>query len=261
MDLVIVGMGRAGGALARASAAAGHRITGVLSSRPSVSTLSWEEPLPGCDLVIVAVSDSAIGEVAERLAPLWVRSHPAVHLSGFVSVGALEPIAARGAEVGSFHPLQTLPDPESGAAALAGAWAAVTAAEPLAEVLEEYAASLGMRAFRLADRARPLYHAAAAAAANYVVESLAVAADLLDAAGVPGRVVEPLTSRVFENVFRLGPESALTGPIARGDIATVHGQLQAAASVSPRLGEEFRHLAEATALRVGVDLSREERRP
>jgi predicted short-subunit dehydrogenase-like oxidoreductase (DUF2520 family) len=256
MDLVFVGMGRAGGSLARASETAGHSILGVLSRREA--TISWEEPLPRCDLVLITVSDTSISDVAERLAPNWDPTNPAVHVSGFVSVDALESLAAGGARVGSFHPLQTLPDPERGAEALAGAWAAVSAGEDLRPDLEEYALSLGMHPFELPDGAKPLYHAAAAAAANYVVETLAVAGDLLAAAGVPAEVMQPLTRRVVENVFSAGAKAALTGPIARGDLPTVRGQIRAAESVSPRLGGEFRLLAEATALRVGIDLSADE---
>lgn len=254
MDLVFVGMGRAGGSLTRASTAAGHDVVGVLSRRPEESTLSWDDRLPSCDLVLLTVSDSAIAAVADRLAPQWDPDNPAVHVSGFMPVEALRPLADRGAEVGSFHPLQTLPDAERGAEALAGAWAGLTAAGRLGTLLAEYAGSLGMRSFRLEDEVKPLYHAAAAAAANYVVESLGISSDLLEAARVPVEAMKPLTRRVVDNVYAVGAEAALTGPIARGDVATVRGQLRAAQSVSPRLGREFRLLAEATALRAGVEL-------
>ncbi|MGH8912299.1 MAG: DUF2520 domain-containing protein, partial [Acidimicrobiia bacterium] len=101
---------------------------------------------------------------------------------------------------------------------------------------------------------KPAYHAAAAAAANYVVESLAVSAELLAAAGVDHRVMEPLTRRVVENVFEVGPEAALTGPIARGDLETVAGQMATADGISASLGRQFRLLAQATAARVGIEL-------
>lgn len=257
MDLIIVGMGRAGGSLARAAVEAGHTLGGVLSRRrPDLEpVLDWDVPLPACDLIVLAVSDGAIPEVAGRLAPVWPGTTPAVHLSGFVSVDALDPLAGLGATVGSFHPLQTLPDPERGAAALAGSWAALTISDAaLEDLLAGFARSLGMRSFILADPAKPAYHAAAAAAANYVVEALAVASDLLAAAGVDAGVVEPLTRRVVENVFAVGAEAALTGPIARGDLATVAGQQAAADEISPDLGEQFRLLARATAIRAGVDL-------
>lgn len=257
MQLVIVGAGRAGGSLALAGAAAGHEIVGVLSRSPQPygPALGWDEPLPPCDLALFAVSDSSITEVAANLAPRWSSSHPAVHLSGFVSVAALGPIADRDAPVGSFHPLQSLPDAERGAVALTGAWAGITTVDDrLRWLLEDLAVSLDMRPFGLDDGAKAVYHAAAAAASNYVVESLAVSADLLDAAGIDHRVMEPLTRRVVENVFALGPAAALTGPIARGDLDTVDGQLAAADQVSPGLGRQFRLLARATAERVGIEL-------
>lgn len=243
--------------MARASQAAGHRLVGTLSRSESTDpgpALSWDEPLPECDLVIVAVTDAAIGEVAARLAPVWRPETPVVHLSGFTSLSELDPLAATGAAVGSFHPLQTLPDPERGAAALRGAFVAVTAPPDLSETLGSLARSLGLRPFALADEAKPLYHAAAAAAANYVVEALAVAQDLLAAADVDWQVVEPLTRAVVDNVFAMGPSAALTGPIARGDLGTVAGQQAAADSVSVTLGDQFRHLSRATARRVGLDL-------
>ena len=257
MDLVIVGGGRAGGALALASTTAGHRLVGLLTRRETDlgPPLSWDEPLPVCDLVLVAVTDDAIADVAQQLADIWHGDPVVAHLSGFVSVQALQPLTAVGARVGSMHPLQTLPDPASGARALAGAWAAITTEHQLAsEVLTAFARSLGMRPFELADEAKPTYHAAAAAAANYVVESLAVASDLLSSADVPFEVVEPLVRAIVDNVFATGPDAALTGPIARGDAATVAGQLAAAAAVSPTVARQFRLLAEATAERVGMTL-------
>lgn len=253
MDLVIVGPGRAGGSLALAARAGGHDVVGVLSRSPTAfgRPLSWDAPLPRCDLLVVAVSDSAIEAVSERLAPWVGEVDAAVHLSGFVSVEALDQIAAAGLPTGSFHPLQTLPDPVQGSESLEGAWVAVTAGPGLSSRLTDLAHSLGMQPFPLADTAKPLYHAAAAASANYVVESLALAADLLAAADVPFEAIEPLTRRVVDNVFALGPAASLTGPIARGDMATVAGQIAAAHGVSDSVGEQFRALAEATALRVG----------
>ena len=255
MDLVFVGAGRAAGSMALASEAAGHRIVGFLTRRPTElgKALSWSRPLPPCDLILVAVSDDAIAAVAERLVPLRTGGTVVAHLSGFVSVAALRPLGEGG--IGSLHPLQTLPDASRGSQAIGGAWAAITAVEgSVGRVLSDYAESLGMRPFELADNAKPLYHAAAAAAANYVVESLAVSADLLEAAGVPLEVMEPLTRAIVNNVFTRGPASSLTGPIARGDRDTVFGQIEAANSVSSSLGSQFRLLAQATAERVGMSL-------
>ncbi|MGA7271628.1 MAG: DUF2520 domain-containing protein [Acidimicrobiia bacterium] len=257
MDLVIVGAGRAAGSLALASLRAGHQLVGILARRPAGfgPALDWETPLPASDLVLVAVSDSAITEVAHRLAPHWRGRTPAVHLSGFTSIAALDPIAALGASTGSFHPLQSLPDPVRGSQALGGAWAAITTSDPtLSELLHTFAASLEMRPFLLADGDKALYHAAASAAANYLVEALAVCRDLLEGADVPFAVMEPLARTVLGHVFETDPDTALTGPIVRGDLPTVVGQIRAAQDLSPSLGRQFRLLAQATAARVGLEL-------
>ena len=174
----------------------------------------------------------------------------AVHLSGFVPISALTPLADRGIRIGGFHPLQTLPDPVSGSAALAGSYVGIDGDEASVELLTRFALSLGMEPFRLDDAMRPAYHAAAASAANFVITSLAVAGDLFTHAGVDPRVARPLVGRAVANYFERGAD-ALTGPIARGDTLTVRGHLAAANQVSEEVGRQFRLMAEATAIRAG----------
>lgn len=206
--------------------------------------------MPPADLLLIAVGDEAIPEVARSLA-LRAGSVPvAAHLSGFTPITALLPLAETGAEIGGFHPLQTLPDPVSGAAALAGSHAGVGGEGLAFETLTGLATSLGMEWFRLSDEMRPAYHAAAAAAANFVITSLSLAADLFEAAEVDPGVAQPLVRRAVANFFEKGT-SALTGPIARGDTVTVRGHLEAAQQISAEVGRQFRLLAEATAIRAG----------
>jgi predicted short-subunit dehydrogenase-like oxidoreductase (DUF2520 family) len=254
LNLIIVGTGRAGGSLANASRAPGHRVVGALTRSDRGAAygppLIWDEPLPAADLVLVAVRDDAIGAVAERLAGTCGEVGGVAHLSGATSVDALAPIGAE-CPVGRFHPLQTLPDAVTGGGALAGSWVAITADEPLGSVLRGYAGSLGMKPFPLADELRAPYHAGASAASNFLVETLAVARDLLAAAGVPFDVARPLVEQVVANTFRLGPDAALTGPVARGDIATVRAQQVAAAASG--IGDEFALLVAALARRTGQD--------
>jgi predicted short-subunit dehydrogenase-like oxidoreductase (DUF2520 family) len=216
--------------------------------------LFWELALPAADLLVISVRDDAIAAVAGRLAGLSGAIPYAVHLSGFTSVVALEPLSRSGTKVGSFHPLQTLPNPETGSEALAGAWVAVTAEEPLRSVLFGLASDFSMHPIDVEDRAKPAYHAGAAAASNFLVAALAVAHDLLEAAGVPFAAAEALSRQVVANAFALGPTSALTGPIARGDETTVAGHLAAAWEVSESIGHQFRLMAEATAIRAGTRL-------
>jgi predicted short-subunit dehydrogenase-like oxidoreductase (DUF2520 family) len=117
---------------------------------------------------------------------------------------------------------------------------AVTTDDPaLHGRLEELARSIGAHPFDLADGSRATYHAAAAAAANYLVACLWLAGDLFRAAGVPFEAARPLVEAVVANVFELGPERALTGPIARGDTGTVIAQLEAVARHLPEAAVDF----------------------
>jgi predicted short-subunit dehydrogenase-like oxidoreductase (DUF2520 family) len=238
-------------ALAIAASDAGHEISAVVARRAAAASaaagrfdgaaaLGPGEDLPASDLLVVAVRDDVIGDVARALAPCAGAVRVAVHLSGLRPVADLDALAERGLATGSFHPLQTLPTPEAGAARLAGCWVAVTAPDPgVAGLLGALAASIGAHPFPLADDAKPLYHAAAAAAANYPLACLAMAADLFDEAGVPFAASRPLVEAVVANAFDLGPAAALTGPIARGDVGTVAAQLRAVSSKAPRWRETF----------------------
>ena len=262
MDVILAGPGRAGLALCLAMVEAGHHLVGVLARRfegleaasatlPVGRWLEWHEPLPGADLLLVAVSDDAIAEVAGRLAPFAGAVGGAVHLSGLTSVGALGPLAC---PIGSFHPLQTLPNPRDGAARLRGAWVAVTTADDaLFNRLVGLARSIGCRPFALADDRKALYHAAATAASNYPVAALAMARRLFEAAGVGFGVAEPLVRATVDNALALSPEAALTGPVARGDAGTVAAQVEAVRRAAPDLAEDFVAFVRATARLAGTE--------
>jgi len=257
MRIALVGPGRAGTALAIALHRAGHNIVAVVArereraaeaaARFGATPILIGEPIPPVDLVVIAVRDHAIAAVAEALAPLVGDAGGVVHLSGATSVDALAPIRERGVETGSFHPLQTLPGLEAGAARLDGAWVAVTAAPPLRETLHELAQSFGGRPFDLDEEQKAIYHAAAAAAANFPLAALAVSRDLFEAAGVPFEAARPLVEAVIANAFEHGPAQSLTGPVARGDVDTVAAQLAAIAQRAPRWGKAFRSFVSATA--------------
>lgn len=238
MNLTIVGPGRAGMSLALAAAAAGHAVVGIVArtaeaaEQPAGSVgaaaLAIGDELPPSDLVVLAVRDDAITAVAAALAGTVARCRAAVHVSGLAPVSALDPLADSDLSVGSFHPLQTLPTPEAGATRLAGSWIGITTDIPaLEERLESLARSMGAHPFALPDEAKATYHAGAAAAANFPLAALAMASDLFEQAGVPWEAARPLVEAVIANAFELGPRAALTGPVARGDVATVKGQFDA----------------------------------
>lgn len=189
-----------------------------------------EEP----ELVLLCVPDGAIAEVARGLATgPWV-----AHVSGATPLSALDPHERRF----SVHPLQTFTR-SRGAEQLDGAWGAVTAeteeALALAHLLAE---TLGLRSFELADDARTLYHSGAVFASNYVVALEHAAALLFESAGAPREALVPLMERTIENGFEL------TGPIARGDWATVAAHREAIRAARPELEHLYETLAGATVL-------------
>ena len=185
------------------------------------------------ELALLCVPDSAIAEVARSLSPgPWV-----AHVSGATSLSALDPHERRF----SLHPLQTFTRAR-GPEQLDGSWAAVTAESAEArELAFELARVLGLEPFELEDAERPLYHAGAVVASNYLVTLHEAAAGLVAAAGAPPEALEPLMRRTIENGFEL------TGPIERGDWATVEAHREAIRRVRPDLEPLYDVLAEATA--------------
>ena len=184
------------------------------------------------ELVLLCVPDAAIAEVAASIEPgPWV-----AHVSGATPLAALAPHARRF----GVHPLQTFTT-AGGPEQLDGAWAAVTAETAAAREAGLWLAeTLGLRPFELADSARTLYHAGAVFASNYLVTVHRAASLLFDAAGAPPEALEPLMRRTIENGFEL------TGPIARGDWATVEAHRAAIRAGRPELDHLYETLAGAT---------------
>jgi predicted short-subunit dehydrogenase-like oxidoreductase (DUF2520 family) len=187
----------------------------------------------GAELHLLCVPDRAIAEVASAIEPgPWV-----AHVSGATPLAALDPHARRFC----VHPLQTIVHGR-GPEQLDGAFAAVTAEDDEALGLGfELARLLGLLPFALADEAKPLYHAAAALASGYLVTLYRSAALLFEEAGAPPAGLVPLMTRTIDNSFEL------TGPIARGDWATVESHVGAIREHRPELEPLYRALAEATA--------------
>ena len=185
------------------------------------------------ELVLLCVPDGAIAEVAASIEPgPWV-----AHVSGATPLAALAPHARRF----SVHPLQTFTR-SRGPEQLDGAWAAVCAetGDALAAGFA-LAETLGLRPFELDDSARTLYHAGAVFVSNYLVTLHAAAAELFESAGAPPEALEPLMRRTIENDFEL------TGPISRGDWATVEAHRAAIRAARPELEQLYETLAGATA--------------
>ncbi len=208
MNIVIVGAGRAGTSLAKALSLAG----------PTVQLVHHNEipSLHEADAVVLCVPDDAIATVAATLPPT---SAVVMHVAGSRTLEVLTPHA----RVASMHPLVALPNEEIGTARLAGATFAV-AGDPLARTLVEL---VGGKAIDVADEDRAAYHAAACVAANHLVTLLASVGEIAASIGMELEDFLPLAQNALSDVIELGPLRALTGPAARGDVATLDAHLEA----------------------------------
>lgn len=250
----IVGAGRLGATLAVSFRRAGADLVGFVcatlagSARaeavlgtpatPDVETLLAAGP----DLVILAVPDDRLPAVARQVAALLAaearsgrgaRRVAVMHTSGATSLQVLDGCAAAGATVLAFHPLQTFADPLTGPERLAASAVAITTQTEAGRLLgRRLALAVGARPFALADHERVLYHAAACLASNYLVTLVDVAADLFHRAGLPPDAgldaFMPLVQGTVDNLLAGGDAAlALTGPLSRGDVATIQAHIDA----------------------------------
>jgi predicted short-subunit dehydrogenase-like oxidoreductase (DUF2520 family) len=241
--IAIVGAGRAGGALAAALAVAGRPVVAIASRDPGragvLAARVGARPAPtalaairAADLTFLTVPDAALIAVAASVAATGaaLRGHGVAHCSATLDLDALAALRVTGAAVGSLHPLQALAGVES-APLLRGALMAIDADPALRSPLRRIVLDLGGRPIELRRGSRAPYHAAAVLAGNAPLALLAAAAELLVAAGLePATAEEGLISLMegaLANARRVGPRAALTGPVVRGDTATIASHLAA----------------------------------
>jgi predicted short-subunit dehydrogenase-like oxidoreductase (DUF2520 family) len=212
----------------------------------------------GTRAVLLAVPDDQIADVAQALAQMGPAPEGcvALHLAGAVSTEPLAPLHAVGYAVGSLHPLQAVADPWTGGDRLIGSAFALGGEPAALAVARRLVYALGGRPLVIPANQRVNYHAAAVVASNYLVTLASTAVRMLREVGVDEAdalpAILPLMRGTLENLEHLGLASALTGPIARGDIDTVRAHL---ARLSPQdrelycaLGRETLQLAFAAGL-------------
>ncbi len=203
------------------------------------------------DVWMLAVPDDRIGEVAQQLASGAALKNAVVfHCSGAKASSELAALRAAGAFVASVHPVRSFADPQQVAAAFDGTFCGVEGDAQALAVLTPAFEAIGARTVGIDAAAKTVYHAASVFASNYLTTVLDAALRAYQAAGVPLEVARelarPLASETLANVFRLGPEAALSGPIARGDTATVARQQAAVGRWDPATGDLYEALATAT---------------
>ncbi|MBB1516765.1 DUF2520 domain-containing protein [Tessaracoccus sp. MC1679] len=229
LRVALVGGGRLGTALTTSLRESGWDVQGPLGRGADPRTAG---------IVLLCVPD---GQIADAAAGLTPRADLLVgHCSGATPLDVLGPHEALG-----LHPLMAVP--ASGATVFAGATAAVAGTTTRAlEAATALATSLGMTPVEIADDARPAYHAAASVASNFLLTLEDLAERLAASAGVPRERLVPMVRATVENWAREGAAPVLTGPVARGDHATVARQRAAVEQLSPADLDLFDAMVAAT---------------
>ena len=210
----IIGGGRAGGSLHAALVEAGWVVGAPLGRADDVAAAAG-----GVDLLVIATPDAAVADVAASVEP--VADTVVAHLSGSLGLAPLAPHARRAV----VHPLVALPDVARGARRLVGAWFGVAATgDPFAR---EVVAALKGRSLAVAEDDWVRYHAAAVIAANHLVALLGQVERVAGSIGAPLEAYLALAQGSLDDVAEVGPAAALTGPVRRGDHATVARHLAA----------------------------------
>jgi len=265
----LVGPGRLGTLVAHALTASGIPVVRVAGgSAPSrarlqaalagVRDVPLEEVAQGVDLVVVATPDGAIAEVVDHLvrADALDESHGVIHLAGVHGLAPLRRAGLAGARIAALHPVVTAPVGATDPTLLHGvAWAVTTVAGDRAWA-HGIVEGLGGDAFDVPEEDRVRYHAALALASNAVGAAVVAARRILLAAGIdaPARLLGPLAHASVDTAAAAGA-GALTGPVVRGDVATVAAHLAALATDLPEVAVAYRDLSRVVlaAVRPGLD--------
>ena len=256
-SIAVIGAGRLGSSLAVALDAAAYPTHAIASRDPaSAEALAarlgdWANPMTpagavdASELVFLTVPDAEIAPLAASLP--WRAGQAVVHCSGAFGLDALAPATDAGAVAGCFHPLQTFPSRDAEPWRFEDVACGIEGADPLGTTLELLASDLGAGVVRLEGVDRGLYHAAAVFSSNYTVAVAAAAQRAWTLAGLPieqaQSALSPLQLAAARNVSAGDLADVLTGPIARGDIATIERQLSTLdGDADSELGQLYRQL-------------------
>lgn len=212
----------------------------------------WAE-MRVADVCMIGTPDDQIGIACDMLARSGLLRPGTIvfHCSGALPSSVLHQAQAFGALVASVHPIRSFAGAEQVAAGFAGTYCGIEGDAMAVERLSLAFSSIGARLVSVDAALKSVYHSAAVFASNYLVTLLDVAVEAYVKSGVPReealKLMEPLVRGAVDNVFRLGTTEALTGPIARGDIATVLRQYRAVSAWDTRIGALYKRLGKLTA--------------
>jgi len=260
-----IGAGPVGTAFGVRLSQRGYEIIGIFDVSQEAAS-SFAEAVPGAkvyqngqelvdaaDLMFITTPDDIIPKAAGQFT--WHSGQSAVHCSGASTVHSLDAAAKQGASVGSIHPCQTFAGREQAIANLPGSTFAIEAEEPLRTTLTQMAQALDGDWLYLTAEDKALYHAAACIACNYFYTLVKLAADLWQNFGKTTeeatRAYIPLLQGAVNNIANVGFPGCLTGPIARGDVATIRRHLAALEKYAPELLTMYKVLGRHT-ISIGV---------
>ena len=214
--------------------------------------LTADAALAAADIYLIATPDDQIAACCAQLSASGrvVPGTVVFHCSGALPASALQAAIACGAAVASVHPIRSFALPEQVAASFAGTWCGMEGDARALAVVAPLFAAIGAQRIDIDPSAKTVYHAAAVFASNYLVTVLDVAVQAYARAGIPEKValqiMEPLVRKTVDQVFEAGTAAALSGPIARGDMATVERQAAAVHEWNEERGLLYRQLAQIT---------------
>lgn len=189
------------------------------------------------DIVLITTRDDQIIGVCKDLVGQGAirEDHLVGHMSGAHASLILEDAARKGAAIFSLHPLQAFAEEEKSLADLPHTYFSIEGTDQRLSAIEEMMSKAGNPYFRILPENKQLYHLSACIFSNYLVTVMAGGMEALAASGIPAEkgfaAMLPLIQGTIDNIARIGPAKALTGPIGRGDVTTVEQHLEA---LSPR---------------------------
>lgn len=204
------------------------------------------------DVTLVGVPDDQIAAACAALAAQGLLRADSIvfHCSGALSSAALSAATACDAAVASVHPIRSFADPETVAQQFSGTFCGIEGDARALQLLQPALLAIDARPVVIDADAKTLYHAASVFACNYLTTIMDTALRAYSAAGIApelaSQIAQPLVAETLANIFRLGPEQALTGPIARGDLDTVARQQAAVTAWDDAAGTLYGALADAT---------------
>jgi len=210
------------------------------------------DKLQPADFTMIATGDSAIAACATQLANAGILrpGDTVFHCSGALSSEILAGLKPCGARVASVHPIKSFAEPAFAAASFSGTFCGIEGDPEATARLTPLFENIGGSPLPLRSETKPLYHAGMSISANYLVTLLQWGLDALEQANLPPvtglKILEPMVRNTIDNIFTLGPAKALTGPIARRDVATVSCHIDALQRWQPEFAKLYRALGQET---------------